>query len=415
MASFGRLARFLFGRGWGPLRTNLGLAAVSLALAFALWVFVTDTENPERTDFFAGAIAVEPLNVPQGLAVASLSDAAVSVRIRAPEDIWDELTTENFRATVDLSGVSAREATVTVRVSVRGERSLKVVEVSPPRIDVALEPVTTKIVPVRVKLVGAPPAGFEPAPARMRPEQVTASGPESLISLLAEAVADVNLTGLRVSLKQVVPLVARDGRGGDIGNVALDPATAEVELPIVQRELSLAYVVKPALRGSPADGFNVSAVRLDPPFAVISGPIELLQSITDLTTDELDISGASSDVERVVRLRLPAGVRSEGGEEVTVRVVVSPAVGEMTLGLAPSLTGLGDGFTASLSLGLVKVRVAGELPVLSTLTPARLSAVVDVSGLGEGTHTVPLRIEAPAGVQVVAVEPATAVVTIAAA
>src|SRR3990170_3857853 len=409
MSAFSRLARFFFGRGWGPLRTNLGLAAVSLALAFALWVFVTDTENPERTDFFAGAIAVEPVNVPQGLAVASLSDSSVSVRVRAPEDIWDELTTENFRVTVDLSGVSAREATVTVRVSVQGERSLKVVEVSPPRVQVVLEPVTTKIVPVRVKLVGAPPAGFEPTPARTRPEQVTASGPESLINLLAEAVADVNLTGLRVTLKQVVPLVPRDSRGGDIGRVVLEPATAEVELPIVQRELSLAYVVKPGLRGGPADGFNVSAVRLDPAFAVISGPIEILQSITELVTDEVDISGASSDVERVVRLRLPAGVRAEGGGEVTVHVLVTPALGEITVGLAPSLMGVGDGFTASLSLALVRVRVAGELPVLSGPTPGRLAAVVDVSGLGEGAHTVPLRVEAPAGVQVVSVEPATAV------
>src|SRR3989304_5898268 len=120
MSGFGRLRGPLFGRRWASARTNLGLAAVSLALAFALWVFVTDTENPERTDFFAGAVPVEPVDVPPGLAVASLSGAAVSVRIRAPDDVWDELTTENFQATVDLSGVSAREATVTGGVWVRG-------------------------------------------------------------------------------------------------------------------------------------------------------------------------------------------------------------------------------------------------------------------------------------------------------
>ena len=413
MSGFGRLRGPLFGRRWASARTNLGLAAVSLALAFALWVFVTDTENPERTDFFAGAVPVEPVDVPPGLAVASLSGAAVSVRIRAPDDVWDELTTENFQATVDLSGVSAREATVTVVVSVRDQRDVKIVEVSPPRVDVTLEPVATKIVPVTVKLVGAPPTGFEPAPGRTRPEQVTASGPESLINLLAEAVADVNLTGLRVSLDQAVTLVARDGRGGDLGGVVLEPATVQVELPIVQRELSLAYVVKPSLRGSPSDGFNVSSVRLDPQFVVLTGPIEVLQSITELSTDEVDISGASSDVERVVRLHLPAGVRADGGDEVTVRVLVTAAIGEMALGLAPNVGGLGDGLSASLFPGLVLVRVSGEVPVLRSLTPASLTAVVDLSGLGAGTHTVPLRVDAPPGVLVVSIEPVEAVVTIA--
>ena len=93
-------------------------------------------------------------------------------------------------------------------------------------------------------------------------------------------------------------------------------------------------------------------------------------------------------------------------------MLVAPALGEMTLGLAASVVGVGQGLTATLSTGLVLVRVGGELPVLRSLTPSSLSAVVDVSGLGEGTHTVPLRIEAPPGVQVVSMEPPTAVVTI---
>jgi hypothetical protein len=55
-----------FGRGWGSLRANIGLGVLSLALAVSLWAFVTEEENPKRTDSFPDSIPVETVNVPRG-------------------------------------------------------------------------------------------------------------------------------------------------------------------------------------------------------------------------------------------------------------------------------------------------------------------------------------------------------------
>ena len=46
------------------VRENSGLAALSVVLAFGLWIFVTDAENPEQTDRLPFSIPVRPVNVP---------------------------------------------------------------------------------------------------------------------------------------------------------------------------------------------------------------------------------------------------------------------------------------------------------------------------------------------------------------
>ena len=411
LSAIGRLVTLAFGRGFGSLRANVGLGLLSLALAVSLWAFVTEEENPARTDLFPGSIPVETVNVPEGLAVASLSETAVGVRLSAPDDTWDDLTIEDFRAIVDLSAANARENTVTLRFSSE-RRRVEVVEVIPPRVTVILEPVSTKVVPVTVKLIGAPPLGYSTVPGRTTPEQVEVTGPESLVALVAEAVADVNVQGVRVSLEQVFTLVPRDGRGGDIEGVNLKPDTVEVVLPVVQREITQVYVVMPLLRGAPSDGFNVTSVKVEPPFAVITGTIEALQSLTIVATDEVDLGGATSDVVRAAKLRLPSDLTVVGSDTVTVQVSIAPARGEVRLGITPTVQGVEPGMRADLTTTLVEVRVAGELPVLRALSPASLMAVVDVSGLEEGQHALPVQVTVPPGLRVVGVEPATVIVTL---
>ena len=413
LSAFGRLVALVFGRGFGSLRANIGLGLLSLALAVSVWVFVTGEENPTRTDCFPGDIPVETVNVPEGLAIAGLSDAAVSVRASAPQDICDQLTAGDFRAVVDLAIARARENTVTVRVSSTRGR-VNVVEANPAQVAVTLEPVTTKVVPVTVKLIGTPPLGYGTVPGKTTPEQVEVTGAESLVALVEEGVADVNVQGVRVPLEQTFPLVARDSRGGDIEGVTLNPSTADVVLPIVQREITQAYVVTPQVRGTPADGFDVTSVGVEPAFAVLTGTIEALQSLTLVATDEVDIDGAASDVVRAAKLQLPPGLTAAGGDTVTVRVSISAARGEITLGLTPTVKGLAPGLRADLSTALVEVRVAGEIPVLRALSPATLTAVVDASGLQAGQHDLSVQVTAPPGVQVVGVEPASVTVTLSA-
>src|SRR3989304_1534324 len=86
------------------VRENVGLAALSVVLAFALWIFVTDTENPTRTG-----------GLPLGLTAA------------------------DFEATVDLDGLSAGAYDLPVEVKGPTARGgLRITDVLPGQIEVRL-------------------------------------------------------------------------------------------------------------------------------------------------------------------------------------------------------------------------------------------------------------------------------------
>ncbi len=407
----GRAVLTVIREGFDVVRNTISLGILSIALAIAIWFFVIDVENETRRDFFPGVIAVEAVNVPQGLAVSSISEPFVRVRISADKDVWNDISTDDFRAIIDLSGMKQRETSVSVRVSVnRGD--VDVDEVDPREVVVNLEPVTTRTVPVEVRLVGAAPLGYSLAESEVSPEEISISGPASLVDLVDAAVADVNLTNIKVDLKHEFTLTPRDAQGGDISGVNLDPNTAEVSLTIVKEEFSVVYIVNPSISGNAAPGYKVTAVEVDPAFVSVSGSLEVLQSIDTLTTENVTVDGAESDVVRSVRLRLPEGARVANGEEVVVRVRVGPAQGESAFTVAVKTSGAEAGVLATVVPSTVSVTVAGEMPVLQTLTADEITVTVDLSDLSPGTHRLAPVVELPAGLELVGVDPVEVVVTV---
>jgi YbbR domain-containing protein len=384
--------------------TPVALAAVSLLAAVVLWVVVTEAENPSKVGFLGGAVPVVAVNVPEGLAVASIRDPVVSIRVSAPEDTFGRLTVADFRAEVDLSGVRQTTSEQRVIARVVGRRDVGVTEVSPAVVTVVLEPVESVQVPLRPNLVGAPPQGYAVGEVEPSPAQVRVTGAQSLVRLVSSGAVDVNLTGLRASIRQQFPIVARDARGADVTGVRVEPSTADVRVNIVQQEVTLTLTVLPTVQGFPADGHSLVAVAPDPPAIAVSGPLELLQAVGSISTEPIDVSGLRADTTRTVRLRLPAGLMATR-DSVTVRLRVAAARGEVLVPVAPQVTDLPSEMRATLQTTSVTVRLAGEVPTLRSLPAGAVRATVSAAGLGEGVQVGDVTVTAPDGVQVLSVDP----------
>lgn len=405
-------ALFLGGRLGSSLAHNASLAVLSLALALSVWLYVNDAQNPRQTDFVAGSVPITVVNVPAGRAVATLSDTAVSVRVSAPKSIFEDLTADDFTATLDLSAANARQVNRQVRVEPKNRR-VHVVEVSPAAVEVTLENVTSRTVPVQVRTLGAPPAGFDLASASAEPASVTVSGPESLVQGVTAACAEVNLTNLRLSIDQSVTLKAQGSHCGDIAGVSLSPEDAKVSVTITQTVFTRAFVVNPVVRGQPASGYTVTAVSVEPPLVQVSAPLDVLSSIDavrGVTTEEVNIAGAKAgsggptDVTRVVKLQLPQGATASR-DDVTVRVTIAAEHGQTQVSTVVEVRGLAAGAQATVVPDVVRVILAGPQPALDALTPTAVTVYVDASGLGPGLHALNASADAPAGLAVVAIDP----------
>ncbi len=404
LAEFFRSAGAILGVGFGSVRHNFGLAVLSVALAFGVWIFITDTQQSTKTGWFPGEIQVQAVSVPEGLTLAAPLPE-VRARIEAPQDVFENLAVEDFRATINLAGAVVGSSDVEVRVQVLSDQSVKVTQVLPDHLAIELKPVVSQLVPVVADVVGSPPIGYEAQQPTLTPQQVLVSGPEDLVTRVKSAVATVNLSGAVGGVRQSYSLVARDDRGFIVDGVSLEPNSASVEIKVEQKQFERLVAVSPSLRGSPAAGYNVTAVEVDPPSVTVLGPLDVLNVTSVVLTDDIDISGTSSDVFRIVNLRLPTSVITSGSATVSVRVRVAAGQGDAVFGVAPTATGLASDLRIASITPLVEVRLQGDLPILGSVTPDQVKVSVDLTGLAAGSHQVEPHIEAPLGLQVLSASP----------
>lgn len=387
------------------VRDNSGLAVLSVVLAFGMWIFVTDAENPERTVVPEIDIPVEPVNVPADVVVAE-ELRTVRVEVRVEENVIDSLTKEDFRATVDLDGVPVGEFDRLVEVrplSTRG--NLRIVEVLPEKIPVKLAQLLSKTVPVDVEIRGSPPADYALGVAETNNETAFVAGPQERVSEVTKVIASVDTQGRTESFESAVRLEPRSQQGVLVENVTVDPAIIDVRVEIEQVTFGRAMAVSPQLEGVPRQGYNILGVTVDPLVVTVFGSQSYVAVATTIPTQPVDIDDATGDVVRTVSLDLPSGASVTGGASVTVTVKISPAPGQVTFAVPVSARNLGDNVSIAGALPGVQVFVFGPLPDLLELNPNDISASVDLAGKDAGTHRIKVEVSVPSGLEVRSVSP----------
>lgn len=391
--------------GWRRTVTPIALALVSLLAAIALWVAVTDSENPRSIYDYGGGLVVDAINVPQGLAIAGMSDNVVFVRVSATEATFSQLTTANFVAEVNMSGERQPTSNKKVVVRVVGRDDVDIVDVSPSSIQVLLDEETSKQVPVQINRLGATPQGIVVSAIDPNPTTVTVKGAASLVGRVESASADINLVGLRVNQQQQYVLSARDASNVDLRPLQIEPNTVDVKVSVSQTGVSRTVPIALRTRAHVAEGYNLVSWIFEPSADVtIEGPVNLVQTINSIETEEVDLSSLSADLTRTVPLKFPTGVTSQR-TSVNVTLRIKPAVGDWVVPVAPVAENEPDGLTASFQTTTVTVVIRGELPTLTRLAPGAIRAVVDASGLDAGVHLVKPEISLPPEITLVSLDP----------
>ena len=412
-AIFGELWQVIFGLFTLTTRTtreNFNLSILALALSAFLWVFITGEQNPPRTDYFTENISVHPVNVPQELAVSGNLEP-VLVRITAPSDMWTGLTTNSFDATVDLSGLAAGEATRQVRVEPRDSR-IRVLEVAPNTVAVELDALARRMVPVRVNLLQAPPLGFSNQLPEVTPAEVEVTGPQRLVDLVENVVAQANLGNARTNFRQTLPLIAQASQGYDVEGIRIEPQQATVEIAITRHVNFVTLPLVVDLQGTPAAGYWTSQVRHNPATVTVQGPEDVLQSLSYLTTQPVDVSNASVTFSRRIGFALPEGVTASDSTDVMVDVSIQPLSSSAVFRVAPQITGVGSNLKAHSEIPWVTVTVSAEGAALQTTTVDFMRIMLNVGDKGAGTYQITPQVSIPIGIRLLRLNPETIPVTI---
>ncbi len=173
---------------------NIGLKAISLLLAFLLWVQVASQERVQRTV----TLPVELVNMPPQLEISNDYVKTVEADIRS-ERGSAALDERELAVVIDL--ISSSPGTEVIPLTDQNVRNkppgTEVLRITPARIRLQLERTLRKIVQVTPELLGEPAKGFEVSEVEVTPSEVMISGPESAVQTVSEAKTDpINVEGL---------------------------------------------------------------------------------------------------------------------------------------------------------------------------------------------------------------------------
>jgi YbbR domain-containing protein len=400
------LRRLFLGDPW------LKIAAISVALL--LWISAARTTPPtEVITPFNGRIPVERPEVPPGFVLrGQLGD--VEVTLRGPADAVAAIGQPELRATLDIANVEAgpEPQDAPVRVTIADAR-VRVVEVTPPSVSIRLERRTERVLAVQFRSANDPPAGFHAGAATFRPQEVTVSGPESLVATVAAVLATVRFGDAPVDLAQDVRPIPVDAAGQPVEGVQVDPVSVQASVPVLSTATTRTVPVLWQLRGAVATGYWISRVTTDPVVVTISGERQIVTAVERIETAPVDVGGLTSSRTFETPLLFPDGVKLVGQVRATATVTVVALAGTRPFPLvAVQVANLGPGLAAEVDPRTVSTVLSGTVPVLSGLGAESVTATVDASGRGPGSHSLEVTVRAPSGTSVQSLQPARVTVTI---
>ncbi len=398
-----RLLRVLT-RNW-PLRLG------AIALAILLYLGLVISQNA-RT--FSGPVPIDAANQPAGTFVLGNLGNVTKVQYIAPLDVAAQVTSASFVATADLGAAGGQPAgtpvTVPVRVVARDQR-IQVVSWEPATVVARIDPVISQQVPVQVER-GSVPSGLTAGTPVVTPTTVTVTGASSLVSQVASAVARVVIDASGTNVDTNVDLVAVDARGQIVSPVTIEPSTVHVTISVGEKQVNRTVPVVPDVTGVLATGYSIRDVTVTPLTATVAGSGSTIAALTGIPTAPISVAGRSSDLTVTVALQPPHGISVIGTTKVQVRVRVVLETGSRSFGAGVVLSGARPDRTYQLSVPDVLVTLGGSSAALDAVDPATLSVSVDVTGLSDGTFTLPASFSAPAGTTLVAISPASVQVTV---
>ncbi|HEY0492308.1 MAG TPA: CdaR family protein [Candidatus Dormibacteraeota bacterium] len=278
---------------------------------------VAYTENPTQSHLYK--ITLDHPAVPSGLVIVG------DVPLVAATVIG---TADNLRGfdprTLHASGNFTRVRIGVNRVPIRVDNPNPNVQVDAPSvITVTVDQLASTTQSVAIERVHALPPGFheQTGSTTVTPATVRLDGPKSQLAGI-QAFVQVDLDQLQGPFDQNYPVLVRDASKKTPKSITVTPSQVSVKMTIQADAVTVTKPVGWTLSGQPAPGYRVSNVILSPLQVNATGLLNQLAGINLLSTDAVDVNGATADITKAVNIRPPGGV-TVSQQTVQVHVVIT--------------------------------------------------------------------------------------------
>ncbi|MGH4140462.1 CdaR family protein [Clostridium sp.] len=384
--------------------------------AFALWLFITSTENPV-TAFKIKGIPVQLVNsdilTRSDLVLVPGQDLTTSLNIKgANTSMLLNAKAEDFTVVVDLSQYALKKGEQKIPIQIRkSPDNISVLNSDSLFININLDERIEAKLPIDVNVSGKPKEGFYASTAKLSQESATVVGGSNFVNVVKELLVEVNIDGQESDLVKSYKLKPVDAAGKEVKEVTVNPSNMNVNIPI-RKTKSVGVKVKTI--GNLPNDFTLSSISVLPEQLDVTGNTTELDQLENLNTEAIDLSKISKTTTMSARVVIPDGlslVNNTTDGIVKVKITLNKVV-QKNLSLDIKYVNLDEKYDAKLEKVKQELVISGTEALIDSLDLKKFSASVDLANLVEGEHTVKVSVPMPEGINLISGVPDKILVTI---
>ena len=381
------------------MKRKIGSVVLSVACAFALWLYVITAVSPGSTDTYYNIPIVwegESVLNERGLMVTAVSSNTVNLRLSGNRSDLSKVNSGNITIKADLSKIYEPGTQIPLTYTSPtfpgdvASNAFVIESKEPDSIYITVVKRVSKSVPVEVVWVGTTAEGFmiDRENKTLDHPEVTVTGPESVVNTIAKATITVDLDGRRESISETYNYTLCDDQGEPVDAKLITTDVEQIRLDVTIRavkDLRLTYTLNP---GGGANAENTT-VTLSAETIRVSGSEAALENLGDtLSIGSINLADITRDTTLTFGVALPEGITNLTGiNEVTAEVSFHGlATKEMTVAQIEAVN-VPEGLEVELITEKLTVTLRGPTEQISKVTPEDVTAIADFTGAEVGTST----------------------------
>lgn len=380
------------------MKNKLISAAISILIAFGLWMYVITEVSPgSEWTYYDVPVKLEgeTLLKERKLIITSISDTNVDLTLSGNRSDLIELNNSNIILKADMTkiydpGTHKIGYDITFPGHVASNAFTRVNQF-PDSITVTVDWLETKEVPVNIIYQGKAPDGYvvRRADVAMDYEYIKVSGPASIVNQISQAVINIDLTEQTESISQNYRFTLCNPEGAGVDSEQITVNTDEVHVDLVihrMKEVDLTVTINP---GGGATAKDVEVEKSIDTILISGSDIALEQVGDSINVGTINLAEVETNSEFTFTIPVLEGVTNDSGKtEVKVSLRFKGLLTKELVIEEFVTTGVPEGYVAEVITEKLLIKVRGPYELVSKLTANDVTVTVDFTGEDAGDATI---------------------------
>ncbi|WP_040212974.1 CdaR family protein [Clostridium polynesiense] len=366
---------------------------ICVILAFALWLYVNNIENPTRT-FKLSGIPVEIINQDAlkdlKLTLLPNQEYTVTLNLEGPTSEVFSAKPSQFRVVADLSAYAVTKGEVLIPVEIVSFPSnINIKNDKFLRVKVYIDDYVEKSVPILPEVKVSTKQGAYTSEPDVKPTNGMVSGPAQYVNNVKYLIAKGEVNNADKDVSVNLPLKAVDADKKEVQHVKIEPSNAMITIPVRKSKF---VNINVKTKGILPNGLTLKNIDVTPDKLEVIGDESVLNNISSLDTEPIDLSKIPENGEVEAKIVITEKIKIIGNKNTVLVNIKTAKLAQKSFNIKLSAVGLGEGFSGQLERDTITVVAEAEEKAIASIKEEDFKAEVNASGLTEGVHDIPIKV-----------------------